>query len=421
MLKRRIHPAWWVAAVTFLALVGAAGFRAVPGVLMDPLKAEFGWSTSTISAAVAINMALYGLTAPFAAALMERFGIRRVVTLALLVVAAGSGFTVFMSAPWQLILCWGILVGLGTGSMALALVATVTGRWFVARRGLVSGVLTAAGAAGALVFLPLVAIVAESSGWRAASLGVAVAALAVAPFVLWLLRDRPRDVGVAPYGGTPEDDAEPVRGGAARLAVAALVEAARTRAFWYLALGMLVCGATTMGLIQPHFIPAAHDHGMPQTIAAGLLALVGIFDIAGTIASGWLTDRVDPRLLLLVYYVFRGISLALLPTLFAPRVELYMVAFIVFYGLDWVATIPPTMALCREHFGARAPVVFGWVFASHQVGAALMALGAGIVRDELGNYDLAWYVGAATCVVAAAASMAVRRTRTPTPTPVAAG
>jgi MFS family permease len=405
----RVHPAWWVAAVTFLALVGAAGFRAVPGVLMEPLQHEFGWSVSTISLAVAVNMTLYGLTAPFAAALMERFGIRRVVTAALIVVAAGSGLTVFMTASWQLVLCWGVLVGLGVGSMALGLVATVTGRWFVARRGLVSGVLTAGGAAGGLVFLPLVSQVAERYGWRPASLGVAFAALAVAPFALWLLRDRPRDLGVAPYGGTEADDVEPVRIGAARLAVRALTDAARTRAFWYLAAGMMICGATTMGLIQPHFIPAAHDHGMPQTVAAGLLAVVGIFDVAGTIASGWLTDRVDPRLLLLAYYVLRGGALLALPALFGPDIHASMLAFIVFYGLDWVATIPPTMALCRDVFGAAAPVVFGWVFASHQVGAAIMALGAGIVRDQLGAYDLAWFVGGTLCMAAGVLSLLVRR------------
>jgi len=406
---RAVHPAWWVAGVTFLALVGAAGFRAVPGVLLEPLRAEYGWSVTTISAAVAVNMALYGLTAPFAAALMERFGIRPVIVTALVVVAAGSGLTVFMTASWQLVLCWGVLVGLGTGSMALALVATVTGRWFVARRGLVSGVLTAGGAAGQLVFLPLIAVVAESAGWRAAALGVAAAALAVVPPVLLLLRERPRDLGVAPYGGTPADDLDPVRVGAAGLALRTLAEAARTRPFWYLAAGMMICGATTMGLIQPHFIPAAHDHGMPQTVAAGLLALVGLFDIAGTIASGWLTDRFDPRVLLLVYYVLRGASLVALPALFGPDISTDMIAFIVFYGLDWVATIPPTLALCREIFGARAPVVFGWVFASHQVGAAAMALAAGVVRDSSGAYDPAWQVGGALCLVAGLLSLAVRR------------
>ncbi|MGD9530917.1 MAG: MFS transporter [Pseudonocardia sp.] len=407
---RWIHPAWVVAGVTFLALVGAAGFRAVPGVLIEPLRAEFGWSVATISAAVAVNLALYGLTAPFAAALMERFGIRPVVVAALLVVAAGSGLTLVMTAAWQLVLLWGVLVGLGSGAMALALVATVTGRWFVARRGLVSGVLTAGGATGQLVFLPLVALVAQSAGWRAASAGVAVAALAVVVPVLLLLRERPRDVGAVPYGGTAADDVDPVGRGAARIALTGLTTAARTGTFWLLAAGMAICGATTFGLIQPHFIPAAHDHGMPATTAAGLLALVGILDIVGTIASGWLTDRVDPRLLLAVYYALRGVSLALLPAVFGPDLHASMIAFIVFYGLDWVATIPPTMALCREIFGSRAPVVFGWVYAAHQLGAALMALGAGVVRDVTGSYDVAWYLGGALGLVAAGLSLPMRRT-----------
>jgi MFS family permease len=406
---RRIHPAWWVAAVTFLALIGAAAFRAVPGVLIDPLHEEFGWSLSTISLAIAINLALYGLTAPFAAALMERFGIRRVVVAALLVVSVGSGLTVFMTASWQLILCWGVLVGLGTGSMAMSLVATVTGRWFVARRGLVSGVLTAAGATGQLIFLPLVAAVSERWGWRPAALGTAAAALVVAPFVAWLLRDRPRDVGVAPYGGTPEDDAEPARGNPARTALRGLADAVRTRPFWLLAGGFLICGASTNGLVQPHFIPAAHDHGMPVTTAAGLLAVVGIFDVAGTIFSGWLTDRADPRLLLLAYYALRGMSLFLLPQLFGTDIQASMIAFIVFYGLDWVATVPPTLALCRQYFGSQAPVVFGWVFASHQVGAALAAFGAGVIREVTGSYDGAWYGAAVLCVFAAALSISIRK------------
>jgi MFS family permease len=409
----RIHPAWWIAAVTFLALVGAAAFRAVPGVLIDPLRDEFGWSVTTISAAVAVNMALYGLTAPFAAALMERFGIRRVVMCALLVVAVGSGLTVFMTASWQLILLWGVLVGLGTGSMALSLVATVTGRWFVARRGLVSGILTAGGAAGQLIFLPLVAFIDSAWGWRAASLGTTAAAVAVLPLVAWLLRDRPRDLGVVPYGGTAADDVDPVRTGAARTAVRGLVEAARSRPFWLLAVGFFICGLSTNGLVQPHFIPAAHDHGMPVTTAAGLLAVVGLFDIAGTVFSGWLTDRMDPRMLLLAYYGLRGFSLFLLPPLFGPELHVSMMAFIVFYGLDWVATVPPTLALCREHFGARAPVVFGWVFASHQLGSAFAAFGGGVIRDVTGSYDLAWFLAGGLCMVAAVASISIRRNLPP--------
>jgi MFS family permease len=408
-VTRRPHPAWLVAVVAFVALVGAAGFRATPAVMLHPLHEEFRWPLATISAAVSVNLILYGLTAPFAAALMERFGMRRVVIGALVLVAAGSGLTVFMNSSWQLILCWGVLVGLGTGSMALAFVATVTGRWFVKRRGLVTGVLTAGGAAGQLVFLPVLATVVESSGWRTAALIVSAAALAVVPLVLWRLRDKPADLGVTAYGATEEAAAPPVTGGAAARAVGALRAAARTRAFWLLAGGFAICGATTNGLVGTHFIPAAHDHGMSETTAASLLALVGLFDIAGTIASGWLTDRVDGRVLLGAYYALRGGSLLVLPTLFAETVGPSMLVFIIFYGLDWVATVPPTVALCREYFGASGPIVFGWVFASHQFGAAVAATGAGLVRDQLGTYALAWYVAGALSIGAAVLSLLLRR------------
>jgi MFS family permease len=409
---RRLHPAWAVAAIAFVALVGAAGFRATPSVLLRPLHEEFGWSLGTISAAVSVNLLLYGLTAPFAAALMDKFGIRRVVTAALTTVAAGSGLTVFMNASWQLILCWGVLVGLGTGSMALAFVATVTNRWFVHRRGLVTGVLTAGGAAGQLIFLPALAGLTGAYGWRVAALTVTAAALAVVPLVWWRLRDRPADLGVLAYGATA-DDPPPVAApatttppvGAARTALRALTSAARTRPFWLLAGGFAICGATTNGLVGTHFIPAAHDHGMAETTAASLLALVGLFDIVGTIASGWLTDRVDSRILLGVYYGLRGLSLLALPALFAGVAHPSMLVFIIFYGLDWVATVPPTVALCREYFGAGGAVVFGWVFASHQVGAAIAATAAGLVRDRLGEYTWAWYGAGALSLGAAVLSV----------------
>jgi MFS family permease len=406
---RRVHPAWWAAAATFLALLGAAAFRATPSVMIEPLRAEFGWSIGTISAALSVNLALFGITAPFAAALMERFGVRRVVTIALLMVAAGSGLTVFMTASWQLVMLWGVIVGLGTGSMAMALVATVVGRWFVARRGLVSGILTAASATGQLIFLPTIAHIVQGSGWRTASLTISACALAVVPVVLLFLRERPADVGALPYGGTPADAVAPMRTGAARLAVGTLFRAARTRTFWLLAGGFFVCGATTTGLVQQHFMPAAHDHGMPVTTAATLLALVGVFDLVGTIGSGWLTDRFDPRLLLGAYYGLRGVSLALLVPLFGADLNASVLAFVIFYGLDWVATVPPTLALTREAFGAAAPIVFGWIFASHQLGASFAALVAGLARDALGSYDAAWYGGAALCAVGAALSLAIRR------------
>ncbi|HEX8631228.1 MAG TPA: MFS transporter, partial [Catenuloplanes sp.] len=405
--RSRLHPAWMVAVIAFVALVGAAGFRATPSVLLRPLHEEFGWSLGTISAAVSVNLILYGVTAPFAAALMEKFGIRRVVALALLTVAAGSGLTVFMTASWQLIACWGVLVGLGTGSMALAFVATVTNRWFVRRRGLVTGVLTAGGAAGQLIFLPVLARLTGAFGWRAAALTVTAAALLVVPLVWWRLRDKPADLGVTAYGapddGPPPPPASDV--GAARAALRALRAAAGTRPFWLLAGGFAICGATTNGLVGTHFIPAGHDRGMPVTTAAGLLALIGLFDIVGTVASGWLTDRVDSRQLLAGYYALRGLSLLVLPALFAGQVHPSMLVFILFYGLDWVATVPPTVALCREYFGASGAVVFGWVFASHQVGAAIAATAAGLVRDQLGSYNVAWYGAGALSIGAAMLSL----------------
>jgi MFS family permease len=411
--RTRPHWAWLVAVVSFVTLIGAAGFRAVPGVLIDPLHEEFGWSRATISAAVSINLVLFGVISPFAAALMDRLGMRRVVSGALVLVAAGSGLTVFMTASWQLLLCWGVLVGLGTGSMSMAFVATVTGRWFVRHRGLVSGVLTAAGATGQLVFLPLVAALATAYGWRLPALVVAGSALLVVPLVLAFLRD-PGELGATPLGGTEPAKPIVVAGSSAARAVRTLRDAARTRTFWLLAGGFAICGASTNGLVGTHFVAAAHDHGMPHTTAASLLALVGIFDVAGTILSGWLTDRMDSRLLLGGYYTLRGLSLMVLPALFAPGTEPSMWVFIIFYGLDWIATVPPTVALCRNRFGEAGPVVFGWVFASHQVGAALAAVGAGAVRDVQGTYDLAWYVAGGLCVAAALLSLAIRPIRDPT-------
>ncbi|WP_076970841.1 MFS transporter, partial [Streptomyces sparsogenes] len=412
----RIHRAWWVAAVTFVTIVGAAGFASLPGLLIDPLHEEFGWSRGLIGFAVSVNLALYGLTAPFAAALMDRFGIRKVVACALTVIAAGAALTVFMTAAWQLILCWGVLVGIGSGSMALAFAATVTNRWFVQRRGLVTGILTAGGASGQLVFLPALSWIVEHHHWRPAAVTVAVAAFAVVPFVWLLLRDHPADVGLAAYGaeGPPTPKPAPRRG-AARRAITALVSAARTGPFWLLAGTFAICGASTNGLVKTHFVPAAHDHHMPVTVAASLLAVIGIFDIVGTVASGWLTDRFDARRLLAVYYALRGLSLMFLPLLLADSVRPPMIFFIVFYGLDWVATVPPTIALCREHYGEDSAIVFGWVLASHQVGAGLVAFVGGVVRDAFGSYDMVWYGAGALCAMAALMALVIRREREEVP------
>lgn len=404
---RRVHPAWWVVIVAFLALFGAAGFRGAPGALLMPLHEEFGWSMSVMSLAVSVNLVLYGLVAPFAAAFMDRFGLRRVVAVALSLVALGAAGSVFVTASWQLLVFWGVLIGGGTGSMALVLAATIAERWFVTKRGFVMGVLTAGQATGQLLILPPAAAMAENVGWREASLLIAVVALAVIPLAIWVLRDYPEDRGVLPFGADPASYVAPERhrGGAVKRALDGLAYAVRQRAFWALAIAFAVCGATTNGLVGVHFIPSAHDHGMPQAVAASLLAVVGIFDVLGTVASGWLTDRFDPRKLLVIYYLFRGVSLMLLPWLLASTVHPSMILFVVVYGLDWVATVPPTAALCQAIFKDRGTIVFGWVFTAHQLGAAAAALAAGLVRDVFGEYTYAWWGGAVLCIVAAATSI----------------
>ena len=401
-----------MAAVAFIALMGAAGFRAAPGPLMIPLNEEFGWSITSMSSAVSLNILLYGLTAPFAASLIDRLGIRVVTMSALALIAAGAGLTIFAQSEWVLFLTWGLLIGLGTGSMALVFAAEISGTWFVKRRGLVTGVLTAGSATGQLVFLPLVASLAENVGWRQASLAIAATALAVVPLVYFFIRNHPSDFGVDAFGAKPGTTPPRVKKtGSVRRALSTLKDASRTGTFWALAGAFAICGATTNGLIGVHFVPSAHDYGMSITTASGLLALVGIFDVAGTILSGWLTDRVNPRYLLVAYYTFRGVGLAFLPLLLAETIHPSIIIFVVVYGLDWVATVPPTVALCREYFGDRAGIVFGWVFASHQVGAAIASTVAGVVRDSFGTYTYAWLGGALLCVLAAIFSFIVKPPR----------
>lgn len=420
--SRRIHPAWIVAAVGFLALVGAAGFRAAPSVMMVPLEQEFGWNRTTISTAIGLNILLYGLMAPFAAALMARFGMRRVSAFALIMIASGSALSTLVVSPWMLMMTWGVMIGLGTGSMAMVFAATITNTWFYARKGLVSGVLSAGSATGQLVFLSTYAGLVETNGWRFVSIVVSLSALAVVPLVLIFMKDSPAKLGILRFGETPEIAAKvasdaaqnPALTNPAKNALVTLVDASKNKTFWALAIGFAICGATTNGLIGAHFIPSAHDHGMPETTAAGLLAVVGIFDVFGTIASGWLTDRVNPRLLLALYYFGRGIALLLLPVLLSDAIHPSLILFVVIYGLDWVATVPPTIAICNEVFGKKGPIVFGWVFASHQVGASIAVIVAGAIRDQTGEYTLAWFGAAALCAVAAWISFRIRKVPTPT-------
>jgi MFS family permease len=407
---RRIHYAWVVAAVTFIALMGAAGFRATPSVLIVPLQHEFGWNRAVISVAVSINLVLFGLMGPFAAALMDRFGLRVVTVGALATVATGALLTTLMNSPWQLYLLWGVVVGLGTGCMASVLAATVAARWFVQRRGLVVGALTAAGATGQLIFLPGLGLLAQNLGWRTVSITIAVAALAVAPLVALFLRNRPSDVGLRAYGATEIDNVQPAVGSPIANAFRGLRVGARSRDFWFLAGSFFICGASTNGLIGTHLIPASMDHGMAEVTAASLLAVIGVFDVVGTLASGYLTDRFDSRWLLFTYYGLRGLSLLLLPYVIGSP-QFGLILFVVFYGLDWVATVPPTVQLARKIFGQQNfAIVYGWIFAAHQLGAASIAFAAGAVRTYFGDYQLAFMSSGLLCLIAAGLVLRIGRT-----------
>ena len=398
----KLHYAWVVAAVTFLTLLAAAGVRATPGVLIVPLETEFGWSRATISFAVGVNILLYGLIGPFAAAVMDRFGLRRTMLAALALIATGVALTPLMTQPWQLVLLWGVIVGTGSGTTALVLGATVVSRWFAVRRGLVMGVLTASTATGQLVFLPFLASLAVNHGWRSVSWVVATVAVAMIPVVALLMCDRPADIGLAPYGAEP--GAMPAAGAHGNPAVTALLalrDGMRSRDFWLLAGSFFICGASTNGLIGTHLIPACIDHGIPEVTGATLLAAMGIFDFIGTTLSGWLSDRWSNRGLLAWYYGLRGLSLVYLP--FAFDVSFYgLPLFAVFYGLDWIATVPPTVRLTAQIFGvARGPIMFGWIAAAHQLGAAMTAFGAGALRTELGTYLEAFMLAGFLCLGAA--------------------
>jgi sugar phosphate permease len=400
--RRSLHYGWIIAGLTFLALLIAAGIRATPSVLIVPLEHEFGWSRATISLAISINLVLYGLIGPFAATVFEQFGIRRTMVAALAFLAVGVGLTSLMSATWQLVLLWGVVVGSGTGVIALVLGAIVVNRWFAERRGLVLGVLTASTATGQLVFLPLLASLVERFGWRSAVLAIAAVTILIIPLIGILMRDRPSDVGLCPFGSKTANP-EKQRSGVNPIAstLDALRVGLRSADFWLLSGSFFVCGASTNGLIGTHLIPACMDHGIPEVKAAGLLAVMGIFDFFGTTASGWLSDRWNNRYLLCWYYGLRGLSLIFLPFSFDPHF-LGLSIFAVFYGLDWIATVPPTVRLTTQIFGKeQAGVMFGWVVAAHQIGAATATFTAGALRTYLGTYLPAFILSGLLCLVTA--------------------
>ncbi|WP_398479590.1 MFS transporter [Tardiphaga sp.] len=403
LARRNIHYGWAMIAVTFVtALVSAAAVGA-PGVFIVPLQKEFGWSTAEISSAMSIRFVLFGLMAPFAAALMNRYGLRNVTLTALLIVVASLILSLGMTQLWQLVALWGFAVGVGTGMTALVLGTTVASRWFKERRGLVIGILTASAATGQLIFLPILAGITAQAGWRWALALMCVMLAIAATGVLLVMRDRPSDLDLRPFGDTGTDPLPappPANAPIMAAALGALRDAAKTKVFWILFATFFICGASTNGLVQVHLIPMCLDFGIPEVQAAGLLAAMGIFDFIGTIASGWLSDRYDNRYLLFWYYGLRGLSLLALP--FTDFTFYGLSLFAMFYGLDWIATIPPTVRLTAARFGAeRAGLVFGWIFAGHQLGAATAAFGAGLSRTVLLSYLPAFFAAGALCIIAA--------------------
>jgi len=418
LARRNMHYGWVMVGATFFAALVAAGTVGAPGVFIAPLQHEFGWSTAEISSALSIRFILFGLMAPFAAALLNRYGLRNVTLAAQIIVVLALVLSLGMTKLWQLVLLWGVVVGIGTGMTALVLGATIATRWFVARRGLVIGMLSASVATGQLVFLPLIASLTDRFGWRFALSFICVMLCVSASVVFMVLRDRPGDVGLRPYGdrGT-EPLAAPAPNTAPIMAAAlgTLRDASRSGVFWILFATFFVCGASTNGLVQVHLIPMCLDFGIPQVQAASLLAAMGIFDFFGTIASGWLSDRFDNRWLLFWYYGLRGLSLVALP--FTDFSFYGLSLFAMFYGLDWIATVPPTVRLTAQRFGPeRANLVFGWIFAGHQIGAATAAFGAGLSRTILASYLPAFFAAGALCLIAAAIVLTIARH----PKPVAA-
>ena len=418
---KKIHYAWIIVGVTCLVLLSSAGIRSTPGILMVPLEEEFHWSRATIGFAVSINLILYGCIGPFAAAAMERFGIRRTVLIALVMVGLGVASTSLMRYPWQLILMWGVLVGAGTGFLATVLSATIAARWFTARRGLALGILSGGSSTGQLIFLPVMANLTAAYGWRTTVLAAAAVLCVVIPLVALIMRDRPQDVGLAPYGETGEPEpVKPPEGNPLALAFDALRVGARNRDVWIIASTYFICGASTNGLIGTHLIPACIDHGFTEVTGAALLATMGVFNFIGTTSAGWLSDRFDNRRLLCMYYGLRGLSLFYLPFSF---VDFYtMTFFAVFYGLDWFATVSPTERLIANAVGReKAGMVYGWVFMCHQLGGASAATFAGMFRMNFGGYTEAFFLSGLLCLIAAVAVLFIGGgQKAPTPAPAAA-
>jgi MFS family permease len=398
------HYAWIIVGLTFIVLLVSSGVRNAPAVFIKPLEGEFGWDRGSISLAVAVSLFAFGFGAPLGGNLIDRFGPKRVMLGGLVLIAGGLAPLIWMNSLWQLHIFWGIIVGIGTGAVNNVLGSTITYRWFVKQRGLIVGLLSAAAAAGQLIFLPLMVSVASGAGWRnmIGMLAIVTAILLVPVF--FLMFDKPQNKNLRPYG-----DSGSVEQAAAQAAADArktsLREAVRTKDFWFLAGTFFICGYTTNGLIGTHLLPHAIEHGFSEVATAGAIGLMGVMNIAGTMASGWLSDRFDNRKLLAIYYSFRAASIAALPFIIDFN---WLLLFAVVYGLDWIATVPPTVNLTAMRYGRGSlGTIYGWIFCSHMIGAGVAAYAGGIFRDWLGNYHLIFLSAALWGFLAAGLSLSI--------------
>ncbi len=427
---------WVVVGLSFLATLNSAGIRSALPVFINPLEAEFGWSRLSISWAGGISLLLFGVGAPLTGWLLDRFGPRWVMLVGLTLLGAGVAATTLMQELWHLILLWGLVIGIGAAGMSSVLAASIAHRWFVARRGLALGILSGASSTGQLIFIPLLMMVVVASGWRAAALIMVAVSLCMIALIGFGMRNAPSDVGLEAYGS--EIEGPPGAGKGASLARSlgsttamrgqaapppvSIRHAVKHSTFWLLCGSYFVCGGTSSGLIGLHLIPHAIERGIPQVTAAWTVGVMGAMNLVGTLLSGWLTDRMDSRKLLAAVYVLRGISLFILPyvTNFSG-----LFIFAIIYGLDWFATVPPSIYLTGETFGNQSiGRIYGWIFLAHQLGAFVSAIGAGTIFDWAGRYEPAFIIGGVMGLAAAVMALSIKSPRQiipmqPVPTGVA--
>ena len=402
---------WFVISLCFLTTLTSAGVRSSPSVLIHPLEAEFGWSRTLIASAVSMNLLLFGVAAPISGWLIDRLGPRKVMLGSLSLLIVGVSGTMMMTQFWQFFLVWGVIVGLGAGGVGSVLTATVGNRWFVAKRGLALGILGSASSTGQIIFLPLFMAMITYAGWRLGSMALIVVALILLPLIFLFMRDDPSEVGLEPYGaGDPkamaQGGAPSLRGMSAKNATITAKEVITHPTFWLLAGSFFVCGGTANGLIGTHLIPHEIEIGIPQIAAASLLGIMGGLNMVGTIFSGWMIDKVQPQRWLALVYALRGCSLLILPFVHDFT---GLVFFAIVYGLDWFATVPPSMAITADTFGRQnVGKVYGWIFMSHQIGAAIMASTAGVIRTWMGDYQFAFLSGGVIAMIAAGLALQIK-------------